>query len=587
MIVALAVLAALMPAAGGIAYAEDAYQDPARAQIISAIETYKESGLEAITMQSDREHYPFVLGRDGLVLAHGTNPSLVGTNALDSIRPDKTLEQINAELDADGETRIYYVFLNPATGRDEVKHTLLVLHDGYVFGSGTYAVRHDPPATQYRDGVFLSAIQCNAPREPFLRDSAMPTCLKPSTYETLSEIGYDLAAYETIQNWEMHTVTVGLLAPISGGAAGYGQDITDAAKTAADDFNAKLEAGGHPWYLEVIVYDTGTDGSRELEGVAELREQGVRLVVGPSIDIFERDVIDYADENGMLLFSCCSVVTDYATAGDSLMRMISDHRGHGEALARLMAIEGIKVVVPAGRDGIWVTDLIDNTGMAFVEADTSPESDERHMADVEEENGEGTVMFSEPVLYDASGQFDQHIWMLSETVSGQVGIHGADKVAVLFIGFEETYDFLEEATKHDVLAGVRWFGADANTVPAGSAEALRFAEAVEFTSVQPTVPYGDVTEDVEARLVEVLGRQPSVYAFFAYDAMRLIGEAVLDGQTGFAPDVADGIVSVAQEYDGASGSNIEFNDAGDRLRTDYAVWQIRDGAWVQVSPAEG
>ena len=579
---ALAALAALMPAAGAAAYA-DIHQDPARAQITAAIEMYEESGLGAITVHSDREHYPFVLDRDGRVLAHGANPSLVGTHALDSIRPDKTLEQINAELDADGESRIYYIFLNPATGRDEVKHTLLILHDGYVFGSGTYAARHDPPAMQYRDGVFPSAIQCNAPMEPFLRDSAAPTCLKPSTHERLSELGHDLAAYGTIRDWGMHTVTVGLLAPVSGGAAGYGQDITEAARMAAGDLNTELEAGGHPWRLDVIAYDTGTDGSREMEGVAELREQGVRLVVGPSIDIFERDVIDYADDSGMLLFSCCSVVTDYATAGDSLMRMISDHRGHGKELAWLMASEGIKVVVPAGRDGIWVTDLIYNTHSVFIEiTGTEPESGEDYGA-----TGWSVAPQPEPMLYDASGRFEpRHLEMLSETVSGQVGIHGADKVAVLFIGFEETYDFLEEASKHDALAGVRWFGADANTVPAGSAEALRFAEAVQFTSVQPTVPYGDVTEDVGARLAEVLGRQPSVYAFFAYDAMRLIGEAVLDGQTGFAPDVADGIVSAALEYEGASGSNIEFSEAGDRLRTDYAVWQIMDGAWTQASLLE-
>ncbi len=577
MILVLAALAALVPVSTAHA---DAGQDPARAQITAAMELYGESGLEAITMHSDREHYPFVLDRGGNVLAHGANPSLVGTYAMDSIRPDKTLEQINAELDADGEARIYYEFLNPASGRDELKHTLLVLHDGYIFGSGTYAVRHDPPAMQYRDGVFLSAIKCNAPREPFLMDSETPVCLRPTSYERLSERGHDLIAYGSIpdSDWAMHTVTVGILAPVSGGAAGYGQDIAEAAKMAAGDFNAVLEEGGHPWRLDATVYDTGTDGSRELEGIKALREQGVRLVVGPSIDIFERDVIDYADDGGMLLFSCCSVVTGYATAGDSLMRMISDHRGHGEALARLIAVEGIKVVVPAGRDGIWVTDLMDSTNEVFIEAGGSqPESGEGYGAD-----GFEGGLFLEPILYDASGRFEQrHLEMLSEAVSGQLDTYGKDRVAVMFVGFEETYDFLEEASKYEVLADVRWFGADANTVPAGSAEALGFAEAVQFTSVQPTVPYGDVTEDVDARMAEILGRQPSVYAFFAYDAMRLIGEAVLDGQTSSAPDVADGIVQAASEYEGASGGSIEFNEAGDRMETAYAVWQIQDGAWVR------
>ena len=49
-----------------------------------------------------------------------------------------------------------------------------------------------PPFQQQRDGVPLDAIECNAPRELYIRDSTIPLCLHMSTYELLSGYGMDL-----------------------------------------------------------------------------------------------------------------------------------------------------------------------------------------------------------------------------------------------------------------------------------------------------------------------------------------------------------------------------------------------------------
>lgn len=48
------------------------------------------------------------------------------------------------------------------------------------------------PFQQQRDGVPLDAIECNTPRELYIRGSSVPLCLYPSSYDSLSEYGMDL-----------------------------------------------------------------------------------------------------------------------------------------------------------------------------------------------------------------------------------------------------------------------------------------------------------------------------------------------------------------------------------------------------------
>ena len=51
---------------------------------------------------------------------------------------------------------------------------------------------HASPLQQQREGVPLSDIQCNAPRDLYIRDSQQPLCLYPDTYEALLALGLDL-----------------------------------------------------------------------------------------------------------------------------------------------------------------------------------------------------------------------------------------------------------------------------------------------------------------------------------------------------------------------------------------------------------
>ena len=97
--------------------------------------------ISATTTSID-PHYPFVLDPDTkTVVAHGAIPARIGTPSLIIAEDyaDKPYDTIIDELqDSDG-TWVKYLFPHPESDYVESKRSWLVLHDGYIFGSGYYS----------------------------------------------------------------------------------------------------------------------------------------------------------------------------------------------------------------------------------------------------------------------------------------------------------------------------------------------------------------------------------------------------------------------------------------------------------------
>ena len=117
----------------------------AQAMVADAIQRYREAGpavFEEITAggrYASGEIYVYVVGPDGSSLAHAANPDLVGQD-LSDLQDSAGLFVTRGILDAatpDGAWTIYR-FTNPATGREQPKHSWVVRHNGLVFGAGYY-----------------------------------------------------------------------------------------------------------------------------------------------------------------------------------------------------------------------------------------------------------------------------------------------------------------------------------------------------------------------------------------------------------------------------------------------------------------
>ncbi len=90
------------------------------------------------SFESQDPRYPFVVDPETLkVVAHGANPARVGDTSVVLTYSTVSLEEFRS-LGGDEGVWTEYVFFNPATGLEFSKRSWVVMHDGYLFGSGYY-----------------------------------------------------------------------------------------------------------------------------------------------------------------------------------------------------------------------------------------------------------------------------------------------------------------------------------------------------------------------------------------------------------------------------------------------------------------
>ena len=403
---------------------------------------------------------------------------------------------------------------------------------------------------------------------PFYLDSYSPDT------QTLVATAFDDATYPLEQgHWNYLAadrralegeVRIGSLAPVTGGASNYGADISEASALAVEHFNDYLERRDASWSLSVDRLDTATDPTTALQQLQVLEAAGIKIIDGPALD-YEQSVLEYANDNDMLLVSCCSVTTQLAENDDSLFRIAPGHANHAEKLASIMHEEGITAVVPVGLDAMWINDLLTLAGASFM--------------DIEQGNTVGQRISYGTDLADAAAD-------LADAVKEQTDRYGTDSVAVLYVGFEQNVEFIKQASWQDILDDVRWFGAELNTVSPNVINdpvAGSFAERVGLTSIQPTVHDNQITKEIREHFAnnDQFEMPPSVYANFEYDVIWLLGLSLLEAQSTDVYSVKEALADVSGQYVGASG-NTALNAAGDRIDGQYATWKVIDGEWIEM-----
>lgn len=357
-------------------------------------------------------------------------------------------------------------------------------------------------------------------------------------------------------------ILVGSLAPRTGGAHRYGADIHEASRLAVADFNDYLEKRGEPWRLEPVRFDTMTDPQVALQRLAMLHDMGIRIVDGPAID-YGAGVLDFANDNDMVLLSCCSSTPSLSIMDDALFRLLPDQTRHGAAIAALMYGEGIRAIAPVGIDSPWATELLSATTAEF-------------------ERLGGTAAATTTF---ASEDYSGATAALEGVVNGQIDDNRIDRVAVLYVGFGEAPDLLNAASHHKILGDVGWFGADQNTASPNVLDdttATEFAEKVEFTVVQPAVQDNPTSERVSSIVGGYLGREPSPYAGIEYDTVWLLGLSILYAGSADGATVMEVLPEVASKYVGALGSTT-MTPAGDLSDIDYMAWIIEGDRWIQAA----
>lgn len=365
-------------------------------------------------------------------------------------------------------------------------------------------------------------------------------------------------------------VTIGALVPLTGDGASCGAEVQAALELSVQEINDRQVAIGSERRIKLLIEDSGTDPALALEKITGMAAKGVKIVIGPCTSAEVSAVKEFADQNGMLILGYASTAPSLAVAGDNIFRFVTDDTRQGEAMAALLADDGIQVIVPLVRDDVWGNELLKATKTAF----------------------EGTGgMVTDGVFYEPdTTDFAPDLLTVTDRVSAALKQYGPEKVAVYLIGFDEAGSVLALAAADDsIIATVNWYGSDGTArdcnlvtdIPAASFAASTHFVCPIYGEAEETEEYNNVISQVEAKIDAL----PDAYAVAAYDTLKIAAQAAFEVGDDTPASLKEAVVSTADSYFGATGWT-KLNDAGDRLYADYDFWAIQEQngtyEWVTV-----
>ncbi len=363
-------------------------------------------------------------------------------------------------------------------------------------------------------------------------------------------------------------IKIGVLLPLTGDLASYGEAARAAAQLAEQDINAWLSAAGAPFTVKMVIEDTQTDPTVAQQKFDTLVAQGIKFILGPMTSAEVSALKEKADTQKVLLISPSSTAPQLAIPGDFVFRFCPTDLIQGPAIAKLMQADGVEVVVALVRADDWGRGLIESSKEAFLEMVPN-----------------GVV---EVIEYDPKNpNFAQQVAQVKDLVEKYLG--QGKKVGVLLISFNEAVQVFQQADQYDVLKQVRWYGSDGTALLSeivNDPVAGKFAAEVGFINPIFAAAKSGKYEDVNKRLTEALGRVPDTYAFALYDSAWVVTLALMAVGDYNPEKVKEILPDTARIFYGTTGE-IVLNEAGDRAFADYALWEVKEVSpgkydWVNV-----
>lgn len=376
-------------------------------------------------------------------------------------------------------------------------------------------------------------------------------------------------------------IPVGVLSPTAGATTGYVAETMEATLVGVEHFNRFLTDIGENWRLDPTPLDTA--GGLP-DAVSGLFMNGTTMMLGPPISGTLVGVMDYVNDNGIVLISCCANAHTLS-APDNVFRALPDTRSVGTVLAEYMMQDGRTVLLPVWQSNLWSDDYVEAVSERFVQLG-------------------GKVAEGIPYAYDddaaqVAADLDSAVGLLADE-------HGADNVAVFAI--PGSSNLLFEAPAHDALGQVGWYGTF-NTVGEDAFVAdeslAAFLKKTGFVALQVETGVGPShdssrQETAERRLdgihryvdrlyvdaisIEITERSKrtvNANTLAAYDSAWLLGLSILRTQSTDTASIVGAIHDVGSEYYGALGMH-NLDENGDLVADAYEVWTVRDNHWTMT-----
>jgi ABC-type branched-subunit amino acid transport system substrate-binding protein len=370
---------------------------------------------------------------------------------------------------------------------------------------------------------------------------------------------------------------VGAILPFTGSFSSIGKSVKVALEKAEYDVNKHFEDINSSSHFTLLMADSKTSPEESLVAIKKLHENGAKIVVGPSIGDTVNTAKEYADANNIILISYSSTSPLLSIKGDNLFRLVPDDTNQGKIVAERMISDGIKVIVPIWRGGIYGNELYKSTKSHF----------EKLGGEVEEgvNYKPYTGKFATSLHRINFLMWNQALEKLNAIVSDAVKKYGANSVGVYVISVDEITPILIQSTLYEDLGKVRWYGSDKiaqNHQITKNVDSASFAMKVNLSNPLYSIDseskkFHDLKEVLEKQLHEVSSITYSALAYDSYwiASLSLDKNSTLnhDNNENITKSFKEILVETAESFDGISGK-IKLNKAGDRIGGNYDFWIV-------------
>ena len=302
------------------------------------------------------------------------------------------------------------------------------------------------------------------------------------------------------------TFKIGMIGPLTGGAAIYGTAVRDAAQIAVDEIN---EAGGIAGYqIEYNPQDDEHDAEKSINAYNTLKDWGMQILLGTVTSAPCIAVEAEAANDNMFLITPSGTAVDCITAGDNAFRVCFSDPAQGTEAARYIGEHGL-----AGKVGV----LYDSSDVysSGIYATFRQEA----------ENQPFDIVAETAFTSDSKTDFSAQLQTLKDA-----------ECELVFVPFyyNEASIVLKQAM--DMEFSVQWFGVDGmDGILSVEGFDTSLAENVMLLTPFSATAEDEATQNFVAKYQELYKDIPNQFAADAYDGVYIIKQAL--EECGAAPDM--------------------------------------------------
>lgn len=345
-----------------------------------------------------------------------------------------------------------------------------------------------------------------------------------------------------------NTILVGVLAPLSGSEAFYGNDMVQSYQLAVDEINAAGGVLGKK--LKLYEADDGCDPNMSTQAAAKVISKDVDFVIGGyGSGAIIPTMQSFYDENLLLLISCANS-TDITKEGLNQSFMINSPGTHAVVtLASLCKMLGTKKVALIHQGDSYTKNLSDIC--------------------VQELPKSGYEIATVQVMEKSAPDVSAIVTAIRDS--------GAD--FVYWCGYHADGSNVIKQLRRGGYTGDICVG-DGSASPELITACGTDGEGVYVTSP----PYVELAEGGEKFINDYTAKYdmgPGTYATLCYDTIYLLKAAIEAAGSTDTEAVREAVQNI--EYKGLSGT-IKFNADREPELSNFMILQIKDGAFVLVNP---